>query len=133
MNILVIEDNPGVSEVVSLAFKLHWPNAKVPIAETGESGLLMLETESPNLIILDIGLPDIDGFDVLKATRGISDVPVIMLTARGDQTDITTALDLGADDYITKPFSHLVLLARAQAVVRRSFVRAETTVALAGW
>ncbi len=133
MKILVIEDNPGVADVVSLAFELRWPDAKVLIAESGESGLLMLETESPQLIILDIGLPGIDGFDVLKTTRSISNVPVIMLTARGDDTDVTRALDLGADDYVTKPFSHLVLLARVQAVLRRSLVGAERSVALAAW
>lgn len=133
MKILVIDDDPGITEVVSLAFELRWPDAKVLVAESGESGLLMLESENPQLIILDIGLPGINGFDVLRATRSISNVPVIMLTARGDETNLTRALDLGADDYVTKPFSHLILLARVQAVLRRSFIGAETSVALAGW
>ena len=133
MKILVIEDDPEVAEVVSLAFELRWPNANVLIAETGEIGLLLLEREDPQLIILDIGLPGINGFDVLKATRSISNVSVIMLTARENDTDVARALDLGADDYITKPFSHLVLLARAQAVLRRSLVGAERSVVLARW
>jgi DNA-binding response OmpR family regulator len=132
LKILVIEDNQGVAEVISLAFELHWPNAQVVIAETGEIGLWMLESENPQLVILDIGLPGIDGFDVLKATRSVSNVPVIMLTARGEEAYITRALDLGADDYLTKPFSHLVLLARAQAVLRRSLMGAETSFAPAG-
>ena len=133
LKILVIEDNQGVAEVVSLALELRWPEARILIAETGESGLLMLESENPNLVILDIGLPGIDGFEVLKATRTVSDVPVIMLTARVNDTDVTRALDLGADDYITKPFSHLVFLARVQAVIRRSLVGSEASVALAAW
>jgi DNA-binding response OmpR family regulator len=133
LKILVIDDDPGITEVVSIAFELRWPDAKVMVAESGENGLLMLESENPQLIILDIGLPGIDGFDVLRATRSISNVPVIMLTARDDQTNIARALEMGADDYLTKPFSHLILLARAQALIRRSFIGAETSVVLAGW
>ena len=125
LKILIIDDDPGIREVVSLAFELRWPDANVLAAESGESGLMMLEIENPQLMILDIGLPGIDGYAVLSATRSASDLPIIMLTARGDDSSATRALNMGADDYITKPFSHLILLARAQAVLRRSLTGVE--------
>ena len=84
-------------------------------------------------MILDIGLPGISGYEVLSATRSVSDLPILMLTAREDESNITRALDMGADDYLTKPFSHLVLLARAQAVLRRSLTGVEKSVVLSGW
>ena len=132
MKILIIDDDPGIRDVVSLAFELRWPDANVLGAESGEIGLMILEIENPQLMILDIGLPGIDGYAVLNATRAISDLPIIMLTARGEEASATRALDMGADDYITKPFSHLVLLARAQAVLRRSLRGVEKSVVLSG-
>ena len=133
LKILIIDDDPGIGEVVSLAFELRWPDAKVMVAESGESGLMILESEDPQLMILDIGLPGISGYEVLSATRSVSDLPIIMLTAREDESNIIRALDMGADDYLTKPFSHLVLLARAQAVLRRSLTGVEKSVVLSGW
>lgn len=130
MKILIIDDDPSVREVVSLAFELRWPDANVLAAESGEIGLMMLEIENPQLMILDIGLPGIDGYEVLRATRSVSDLPIIMLTVRGDDSSATRALNMGADDYITKPFSHLILLARAQAVLRRSLTGVERSAAL---
>ena len=132
LKILIIDDDPGIRDVVSLAFELRWPDANVLGAESGEIGLMILEIENPQLMILDIGLPGIDGYAVLNATRAISDLPIIMLTARGEEASATRALDMGADDYITKPFSHLVLLARAQAVLRRSLRGVEKSVVLSG-
>ena len=132
LKILIVDDDPGIREVVSLAFELRWPDAKVFVAERGESGLMILESENPQLMILDIGLPDIDGYEVLCAARSLSNLPIIMLTARGEEANVTRALDMGADDYLTKPFSHLILLARAQAVLRRSFTGAERPVVLSG-
>ena len=79
----------------------------------------MMESENPDLVVLDIGLPDIDGLQILKEIRGFSDVPIIMLTVRDRDVDVARALELGADDYITKPFSHVELLARVQSVLRR--------------
>ena len=132
LKILIIDDDPNVREVVSLAFELRWPDANVLTAESGESGLMILEIENPQLMILDIGLPGIDGYDVLSATRSISNLPIIILTARDEETSATRALDMGADDYLTKPFSHLVLLARAQAVLRRSLTKVEKSVVMSG-
>jgi DNA-binding response OmpR family regulator len=120
MKVLVIEDDPGIIEVVSLCFQLRWSGTNVISAANGRDGVALVETESPDVVILDIGLPDIDGYQVLKEIRRFSDVPVLMLTVRGEDTDIAKGLELGADDYITKPFSHIELIARVQAVLRRS-------------
>jgi two-component system response regulator VicR len=120
MKVLVIEDDPGIIEVVSLCFQLRWSGTSVISAESGSQGLELVETESPDVVILDIGLPDMDGYSVLKEVRRFSDVPVLMLTVRGEDTDVAKGLEMGADDYITKPFSHIELIARVQAVLRRS-------------
>jgi two-component system response regulator VicR len=120
MKVLVIEDDPGIIEVVSLCFQLRWSGTTVISAADGRKGIDLVETETPDVVILDVGLPDIDGYQVLKEIRRFSDVPVLMLTVRGEDTDIAKGLELGADDYITKPFSHIELIARVQAVLRRS-------------
>ncbi len=120
MKVLVIEDDPGIVEVVSLCFQLRWSGTTLVSAGNGTKGLDLVETESPDVVILDIGLPDIDGYQVLREIRRFSDVPVIMLTVRGEDTNIARGLELGADDYITKPFSHIELIARVQAVLRRT-------------
>jgi len=120
MKVLVIEDDPGIIEVVSLCFQLRWTGTTVVSASSGRKGVELVESESPDVVILDIGLPDIDGYQVLKEIRHFSEVPVLMLTVRGEDTDIAKGLELGADDYITKPFSHIELIARVQAVLRRS-------------
>ena len=120
MKVLVIEDDPGIIEVVSLCFQLRWSGTTVVRAENGNKGVELVEMERPDVVILDIGLPDIDGYQVLREIRRFSDVPVIMLTIRGEDTDIARGLELGADDYITKPFSHIELIARVQAVLRRT-------------
>ncbi len=119
MKVLVIEDDPGIIEVVSLCFQLRWSGTTLTSAATGHKGIELVETESPDVVILDIGLPDIDGYHVLREIRRFSDVPVLMLTVRGEDTDVAKGLELGADDYITKPFSHIELIARVQAVLRR--------------
>jgi two-component system KDP operon response regulator KdpE len=120
MKVLVIEDDPGIIEVVSLCFQLRWSGTTVISAANGHKGVSFVETEKPDVVILDIGLPDMDGYQVLKEIRRFSDVPVLMLTVRGEDTDVAKGLELGADDYITKPFSHIELIARIQAVLRRS-------------
>ncbi len=119
MKIAVIDDAPDVIESVRLGFTLQWREVDVLSASTGESGLDLVEHEQPDLVLLDIGLPDIDGYQVLRRIRDFSDVPVVMLTARDDTLDLVKGLELGADDYVTKPFNHLELLARVKAVLRR--------------
>ncbi len=120
MKVVVIDDSPEIIEVVSLCFQLRWGNTSVFPASDGNKGLELVEKENPDLVILDIGLPDMDGFQVLREIRRFSHVPVIMLTVKSEDTDIAKGLELGADDYVTKPFSHIELLARVQAVMRRS-------------
>ncbi len=119
MKAVVIDDSPEIADVVSLCFQLHWSGATIISAKDGARGLELIEAENPDVVILDIGLPDMDGFQVLREIRLFSQVPVIMLTVRGEDTDIARGLELGADDYITKPFSHIELIARVQAVLRR--------------
>jgi len=119
MKVVIIDDAPSVIEVVSLCFKLRWPSAELASSTEGEKGLELVETESPDIVILDIGLPDLDGFEVLRQIRLFSDVPVLILTVRGEEIDKLKGFELGADDYVTKPFSHLELLARVKAVLRR--------------
>jgi two-component system KDP operon response regulator KdpE len=119
MRILVADDEPDVVESVRLGFALQWREVDVLGAGDGDQALDAVERESPDIVLLDIGLPGRDGFDVLRELREFSDVPVVMLTARDDSMDKVKALELGADDYVTKPFNHLELMARVRAVLRR--------------
>jgi DNA-binding response OmpR family regulator len=119
MRILAVDDEPEVIEIVKLCFNLRWPEAEVIVAGTGQEALTAIEGQAPDLVLLDIMLPDIDGFQVCEEVRRFSDVPIIMLTARDAEVERVRGLEMGADDYITKPFSHLELLARSRAVMRR--------------
>jgi two-component system KDP operon response regulator KdpE len=119
MKILVVDDEPDIIEVVNLCFSLRWPEAEVTAAATGEEALKLIEQDRPDFILLDINLPGMDGFQVCQEIRSFTDVPIVMLSARDSEVDKVRGLEMGADDYITKPFSHLELLARVRAVVRR--------------
>ncbi|HEX5165934.1 MAG TPA: response regulator transcription factor [Thermomicrobiales bacterium] len=119
MKILLVDDAPEVVESIRLGLMLLWRDVEVLDAGTGNATLDLVERETPDLVLLDIGLPDMNGFDVLREIRAFSDLPVIMLTAQDNTMDKVKGLELGADDYITKPFDHLELLARIQAVLRR--------------
>ncbi len=115
--ILVIEDEERMARFVRL--NLEQDGFQVSEALTGREGLDKLRTFMPDLILLDIMLPDLDGFELLKMIREINTVPVIMLTAKGEEEDKVRGLELGADDYITKPFSPRELVSRVKAVLRR--------------
>jgi DNA-binding response OmpR family regulator len=119
VKILVVDDAPEVVDSVRLGFAIQWREVDLLSAGTGKEALDLVEHESPDLVLLDVGLPDMDGFKVLEEMRFFSDVPVVMLTARDDTIDKVRGLELGADDYVTKPFNHLELLARVKAVLRR--------------
>lgn len=119
MKILIVDDAPEVIESVRLGFTLQWRDVEIVSALDGQSGLDLVETEVPDIVLLDIGLPDVDGFQIVQSIREFSDVPIVMLTARDDAMDKVKGLELGADDYVTKPFNHLELLARVNAVLRR--------------
>src|SRR3972149_9617659 len=120
MKVLIIEDDPDVVEVVQLCFELRWRHSQALVASTGAQGIELVESESPDIVILDLGLPDMDGLEVCRQVRSFSDVPIVMLTVRDSEVDIVKGLEMGADDYITKPFRHIELLARVQAVLRRA-------------
>ncbi len=120
MKVLLIEDDKEIIDAISLAFQIRWPEAEVVSTRLGEKGVELVESEAPDIVILDLGLPDIDGLDVLKEIRLFSDVPIVILTARTDEVSTVKGLELGADDYIVKPFSHIELLARVRAVMRRT-------------
>jgi two-component system KDP operon response regulator KdpE len=119
MKILIVDDEPDVVKVVRMSFQVQEPTWEAIAAYDGEEALEVFEKEQPELVLLDIMMPEMSGFDVLKELRRFSDVPVIMLTAKGNEIDKVMGLNLGADDYITKPFGHLELLARVKAVLRR--------------
>ena len=123
MKVLLIEDSPEIVSTLSLTFKLRWPEAILVATDKGAQGIEMVESESPDIIILDINLPDMTGFEALEQIRLFSDVPTVILTVRDDEVDKVRGLEMGADDYITKPFSPLDLLARVKAVLRRSGLR----------
>jgi len=120
MKVLVIDDDPDVAQVISLCFEMRWPQTTVVSASDGNEGLSLVENESPDVVVLDVGLPELNGFEVCREIRTFSDVPIIMLTVRDADTDVSRALETGADDYISKPFSHIELLSRVQAVLRRT-------------
>jgi two-component system, OmpR family, KDP operon response regulator KdpE len=119
MKILVVDDESDVVEALRIGFALQWREIDVLGAGDGATALDLIEHEHPDIVLLDIGLPDIDGFEVLRQVRAFSDVAIVMLTARDDAIDKVKGLELGADDYVTKPFDHLELMARIRAVLRR--------------
>jgi two-component system, OmpR family, KDP operon response regulator KdpE len=127
MRILVVDDEPDLVESVRLGFTLQWREVDVLAAGDGETALDSVEREHPDIVLLDVGLPGIDGYEVLRQIRAFSDVPVVMLTARDDAMDKVKGLELGADDYVTKPFNHLELMARVKAVLRRLEMPAPTS------
>ena len=127
MKVLLIEDDREIIEAISLAFQIRWPEAKLVSTRLGEKGVELVESEAPDIVILDLGLPDINGFEVLRQIRLFSHVPIIILTVRADEADIVKGLEWGADDYITKPFRQLEFLARVRALIRRRSPAEEET------
>ena len=119
MKVLVVDDAAEVIEAVTVSFTLQWRETEVIGADNGEAALDLVEREHPDVVLLDITMPGMSGFETLREIRAFSDVPVIMLTARDDVLDKVKGLELGADDYVTKPFDHLELLARVKALLRR--------------
>ncbi len=118
ISILVIEDDPNTANLVALY--LEREGFRALKAGDGETGLTMARKHQPALVILDLMLPRIDGWEVCRQLRKISDIPVIMLTARGEEIDRVSGLTLGADDYVVKPFSPRELVARVRAILRRT-------------
>lgn len=115
-----MDDDPEIRETLGITFNMRWPEAEVLEANNGESGLKKALEDPPDVVILDVMLPDIDGYEVLSRLRRFSNVPILMLTAKGRDVDKVKGLELGADDYLAKPFSFVELLARVRALLRRA-------------
>lgn len=121
--ILVVEDDPAVARLISTTLETR--NYQYHRVQNGAGALLEAASARPDVILLDLGLPDMDGIDVIRKIRGWSNVPILVVSARSDDTDKVSALDAGADDYLTKPFSVEELLARLRVALRR--VRYDTS------
>ncbi|MGL4279103.1 MAG: response regulator transcription factor, partial [Albidovulum sp.] len=118
MKILVVDDDPRLRELLTIA--LERVGYAVITAQDGQRALTHATREAPDLIVLDIGLPEVDGLEVCRRLRARSEVPIIFLTAHDDEVDRIVGLELGADDYVTKPFSPRELVARIRAVLKRA-------------
>ena len=124
MKLLLVDDDPDIRASVRIGFELQWRDVEIVEAASGTDALDAVERERPDLVLLDIGLPEMDGYRVLRELRSFSAVPVIMLTARDEPIDKVRGLEAGADDYVGKPFDHLELMARVRAVLRRLDLKA---------
>jgi two-component system KDP operon response regulator KdpE len=124
--VLVVEDEPGLRR--ALAINLRARDYDVTVAADGATALAEASRHPPDVVVLDLGLPDMDGTEVIAGLRGWSQAPIIVLSARAEQTDKVIALDAGADDYVTKPFGMDELLARLRAALRRVTPASETPV-----
>jgi DNA-binding response OmpR family regulator len=116
--ILVVDDEPSIREVVSIY--LERAGYHVVVADDGQAALEALERQPPDLVVLDLMLPEVDGLEITRRLRAEGDTPIIMLTARREETDRILGLEMGADDYVVKPFSPRELVSRVKAVLRRS-------------
>ncbi|MFO8011625.1 MAG: ATP-binding protein [Dehalococcoidia bacterium] len=130
--VLIVDDDREIVDSVSLAFDRDWPEAELVSGRMGEEGIERVEVGDIDIVLLDLGLPDMDGFEVLQRIRLFSSVPVIIITVRDDEADVTRGLNLGADDYITKPFKRGELLARLQVQLRKQSVQDEESPIICG-
>ncbi|HEV2068012.1 MAG TPA: response regulator transcription factor [Thermomicrobiales bacterium] len=121
--VIVVDDEPQIRRALGMALSGH--GYEVEVAEDGESALTLLASRPPDVMVLDLVMPGMDGFEVLRQTRTWSQLPIIVLSARGQERDKVAALDLGADDYLTKPFGMAELLARLRAALRRAVAPSE--------
>lgn len=119
MKILIADDEPDMLEVLAATFRMHWRDAEILLARNGEQALETFFSEMPDLVLLDVAMPRLTGVEVCQRIRQVSDVPIIMVTVKDEEMDKVRGLESGADDYITKPFGYMELLARARAVRRR--------------
>ena len=115
--ILIVEDDPPIRNLITTTLKAH--EYKYLTAQNGENAIIQASSHNPDIVLLDLGLPDIDGIEVIKKIRTWSEMPIIVISARSEDNDKIEALDAGADDYLTKPFSVEELLARIRVTTRR--------------
>lgn len=128
--VLLIEDDPGIVKFIKATLSAN--NYDVLAAKTGTAALALASSHCPDLILLDLGLPDMDGADVIGTVRTWSGVPIIVISAREQETEKARILDLGADDYITKPFGTIELMARIRTALRHARTSADSALALTG-
>ena len=120
MKVLLVDDDEEILDAVTVGFHFEWQDCTVLTARNGEDGLQIFFEHTPDIVVLDVMMQNMNGFEVLREIRRVSDVPVIMLTARQSEANHVRGLDLGADEYVIKPFSILTLLAHIRAVLRRA-------------
>ena len=120
MKVLVVDDVPEVVTTIEVCFRIRWPNTTVISTKNGCEAVDLVESRAPDIVLLDLGLPDVDGMQVLREIRRFSDLPVIIVTGNDHESVKVMGLEMGADDYMVKPFSCSELMARAKAVLRRS-------------
>ncbi len=120
LKLLIAEDARDVAEVIALGARMSWPGCEVRVAASGAEALQQFMEQPPDLVVLDVAMPPPDGLEVCRRIRALSTVPILMLTVRDTTLDKVRALDYGADDYLTKPFDPLELLARLRALLRRA-------------
>jgi DNA-binding response OmpR family regulator len=129
MKVLIIDDDPDIVDAVSVAVQFYWRDVEVIPTHGGRPGLEAFFEHDPDIVLLDVTMPDKSGFEVLQEIRRVSDVPLLMLTGRTGEVDQVRGLGLGADDYVVKPFSAMTLLARMSAVLRRAKLATPSTAA----
>jgi two-component system KDP operon response regulator KdpE len=120
VKVLIVDDDLRLREALEFGIQLQWENAEVVTAADGEEGLERFAEQEPDVVLLDVTMPRMNGLEALKVIRRVSDVPVIMLSAKGEDIDQVRGLEMGADDYVAKPFSHLALMTRIKSVLRRA-------------
>ena len=120
LRLLVVDDETDITDVIAFGARMVWPDCTVETATSGTEALRRFSERPPDIVVLDVGLPPPDGFEVCRRLRERSQVPILMLTARDATLDKVRALELGADDYLTKPFDHIELFARLRALLRRA-------------
>ncbi|PPD57563.1 response regulator transcription factor [Dehalogenimonas etheniformans] len=125
MKILIIEDDPNIVDTLNCVLRLVWADIKVISTPQGRKGIELVETQSPDIILLDLGLPDLDGYDVLRQIRLFSSIPVIIITVRAEETALVKAFQLDANDYLIKPFRQMELIARIKACLKKRTLNGE--------
>ena len=128
MKALIIEDDANIVDFMQTAFQVGWPEVVVVAVSDGAAGLAALEKSNPDIILLDLGLPDINGFDVLKRIRIFSKVPIIIVTVSNDENYVVRGLALGADDFVAKPLRPLELIARMKSLLKKRLPSADLDV-----
>jgi two-component system KDP operon response regulator KdpE len=125
MRALIINGEKQIEEHISLAIKTGWPGSKLITAHSAGEGIDAVETQSPDMVVIDYRPPDIDGYDVLESIRLFSDVPIIMISNKLDEYSIVKGFELGADDYVSRKFGELELIYRMKAILKRLHPRGE--------